>query len=1002
MKGLFNSLSNMNEELKSLNKNIEYNSIEFYKYVVLGQQAYTTILYNYLFLTVTQDSGMCGKLARQIPKEKLLKLYLHQVDADDILMSQTYGILHKIRRGFAILGLHYQNFGYDSAYSTFKIAVTPFFDEFLLFPITDSTHLLESLAWKYYHEKIVYKVGEIQKFSEKDIIFQASTTFLGKNYSERGYSKKNAIENLASKIVNAAVPKEQYLAIAQSQNYIKIERDAFVFSSSDYKETDNAIQHFSERYNVESFFMHFALLSRSQVKSWMSEQLNINSVVSPQTNVYRLKKTLISLGQEIILLQLLSLILKNNILKLLDFRALDKTVINIAPDEVHEQLSKMLLVDDITESLFDYMNTPIIESSQKAKNQITNCVIAAFFLSNFSPDKKFTQYFSNHISEIYRKIDTPFETDYRFSTIAFLSALNIRVRTNHYELEDGTFHAEIATGYGKNAPAYICENASMKVAKKCVWKDAYNDIVIQLRHFFTAPDADCSAKVLALFIRGIENSEITDIDFFLDFGILNGRNFPNISPISVSKIISRLKSLIKDSVVDRFLKIIYKINDNLYIETERGIYTYSTWLQSIVLNEEFPPQPSTNNMQIEDLYDSIVNPSFLSQKKLIDSNYKFVSKIYPISDSIAKYALEKNPDAYNYLQFISPETEALFENLKREKEEFSDIGSLTLNLDSDTNIIIIDSHKPFHTQIKDFIKELKINRITIACGYCFSSGLSLLKNITDYALSSEIPLELYIGALQKYNEAEPDNMITGIDKKTVKSLNSFLANDNVSLFTCSDRFYHGKLYIFEGDNTSVICMGSSNVSRAAFITNYELNIAFKTNTSSELFNGFSLWVKQLKYHSKEIKYLNESMFGDNELKQDGSVHLTRISLSSMKKRISELSNTEVQYRLNLWMSYSPDFITENLGVLSLPDYFVFVYSSKHLMVFESFQAGNAYFCIHYKDSFEDVINHIATFSKAEIFEFSRMSKRGYHTKNKFTLENNIKSHFKKSNPESPL
>ena len=630
----------------------------------------------------------------------------------------------------------------------------------------------------------------------------------------------------------------------------------------------------------------------------------------------------------------------------------------------------------------------------KEKVQIANSIIAVFFLSNFAPDKKFTQYFSDFIATFYERFGLDAEIDYRFSTIAFLSALNIRVKTNHHELGNGIFHAEIALGSEKNVPTYICENESMREAKKEVWKEAYNDIIIQLRHFFMSASEECSCDVLLLFVRGIRDTQVTNNDFFLDFGILNARNFPNFTRFSALKIIQQLRKLIDGCIVDDFLEVIYKANKDLYIEIDGVIYNYSSWLKSVASNVEIAPRLAIDAMQIKDIYVSIVNPSSITQKKLIDFDYKLVNKIYPLSDDIAKYAIKKNPDAYNYLQFVSIEIAELFEKLKTEEEQLSDIGSLAIKSDYDTNIIIMDSHKPFHLQIKNLIGDLKVNRIVIACGYCFASGLSLLKNLIDYALLSGIPLELNIGALQKYDDTDSSNIITGVDKTTIKLLNGFLSNDNVSLFTCTDRFYHGKLYIFEGEETSIICMGSSNVSRSAFITNYELNIGFKTKTGSELFNSFNLWYKQLRYHSKRIEYLDESMFGDNEIKQDGSVHLSRVSLPSMRKRISELSNAEVQYRLNLWMSHSPDFITENLGIPSLPDYFVFVYKEENLIVFESFQAGNAYFCIRYNNSFEDVINNIATFSKTEIFEYSQMSKRGYHVQNKFTLENNIKLYFK--------
>ena len=64
------------ERIKSISKEISYDTPEFNELVVLGQQVYSVVLYSYLFLTVDQDSGICGKLARKVPKEILLRLYL--------------------------------------------------------------------------------------------------------------------------------------------------------------------------------------------------------------------------------------------------------------------------------------------------------------------------------------------------------------------------------------------------------------------------------------------------------------------------------------------------------------------------------------------------------------------------------------------------------------------------------------------------------------------------------------------------------------------------------------------------------------------------------------------------------------------------------------------------------------------------------------------------------------------------------------------------------------
>ena len=161
------------ERIKSISKEISYDTPEFNELVVLGQQVYSVVLYSYLFLTVDQDSGICGKLARKVPKEILLRLYLQEMKIDGFENAENHGIFHSIRQGYAILGIHYQHLGYDSVFSTFKTATHPYFDHFLRQPITDYTHLLETFAWNHHHTKVSYAVKEIKRFSDRDVIFRA-------------------------------------------------------------------------------------------------------------------------------------------------------------------------------------------------------------------------------------------------------------------------------------------------------------------------------------------------------------------------------------------------------------------------------------------------------------------------------------------------------------------------------------------------------------------------------------------------------------------------------------------------------------------------------------------------------------------------------------------------------------------------------------------------------------------------------------------------------------
>ena len=441
------------------------------------------------------------------------------------------------------------------------------------------------------------------------------------------------------------------------------------------------------------------------------------------------------------------------------------------------------------------------------------------------------------------------------------------------------------------------------------------------------------------------------------------------------------------------MKVVCKANSGKYICINESIYNYGDWLQHIYDNKK--------SINVEDIsrlttiYDSIVNPTTELQKKLISNDYRLVQKIYPITDELALYSLDVNQDAYNYLSFVSPSVDSYYKKLKAEEINLANIETLNTLLGTDIKMSIMDSQKSFHSQLKLLISDLKIKKVRIACGYCFASGLSLLGDLIQKNLAAGILFELYIGSLQNYDEFVTDNLITVIDKATVRLLNQYLSFKNFELFTCPDRFYHGKLYIFEGEEFSVVIVGSSNLSRSAFISNYELNLAFRMPTGGVLFNNFLRWTDQLRYYSKKIKTLEESRFGNNELKLDGSVLIKRITPTCMINKICSLTNAEVQYRLNLWMSYEPDVIAEDLGILSLPNYFVFVYRKYGLIVLESFEAGNAYFCLKSDVSFKNLINKISTLSKTEIFEFSQMTKRGYHITNKFTLENNIRYYFRR-------
>ena len=374
---------------------------------------------------------------------------------------------------------------------------------------------------------------------------------------------------------------------------------------------------------------------------------------------------------------------------------------------------------------------------------------------------------------------------------------------------------------------------------------------------------------------------------------------------------------------------------------------------------------------------------------MLRENLLSLKLIKDISFEVAKFALDI--DIESFKNIVSP-SEDIIEYYNNKTVELEKQSVFHIPQTNTHNAFILDSYRPLHLQIIELLNGESIKDMIIACGYIFNSGLKYLDSIIDSTISSNGKVSFVVGALQGYSE-DTDNVLTGIDQNTVKQLNVYLRNQNFKLFTCTNRFYHGKLFYFKSEKNTVIVMGSSNVSHSAFASNLELNIAFVFENEDVLKSRFQEWIDKLLINCIQINHLDENRFGTNELQMAGSVVLKHISSDTIKRKIDELTNSEIQYRMNLWMKHSPDVIAEDLGIIALPDYFVFVYSRYKLIVLESFSAGNSYFCLNYKHSFESVINDISSFTKTEIFEYSRMTKRGYHIKNKLTLESNINSYF---------
>lgn len=294
--------------------------------------------------------------------------------------------------------------------------------------------------------------------------------------------------------------------------------------------------------------------------------------------------------------------------------------------------------------------------------------------------------------------------------------------------------------------------------------------------------------------------------------------------------------------------------------------------------------------------------------------------------------------------------------------------------------------------IKELIKRDEINIFLSAVGFVYESGLRIIENeLKLIAQRNNSDIEMIIGALQHFDCKNPD---TKIDRTTVKKINEMMDNLGVKVYTYQPSFYHGKYYYLQNGTRGYVIVGSSNISNTAFNKNYELDIIHTFNPKMN--NSFANWFFQLRNGSKEIIELEEGKFMQNhwESEQDAFVHISknRISLEDMHNEINKLTDDDKKFRLNLWMEHMPAYIYNNVSVNALQNYIMLVFTYNHLVVFESFIPGNAYYVFKY-DDLDSLVEKISQMTKSQMILAEYSIQRGNHIQNKDNLKRKIDKLF---------
>lgn len=297
--------------------------------------------------------------------------------------------------------------------------------------------------------------------------------------------------------------------------------------------------------------------------------------------------------------------------------------------------------------------------------------------------------------------------------------------------------------------------------------------------------------------------------------------------------------------------------------------------------------------------------------------------------------------------------------------------------------------------INGIVRKANITKLYAATGFVFSSGLRLLQESLNIINDRNGKCRIVAGSL---NSCANENVNNKIDKTTVNYLNALIRDKKIELYSYIGAFYHGKFYYLCNEDYAYIIIGSSNISKTAFRSNFELDILHKVKLGSSQDKLFSNWFNGFISQCDKITNLDEKQFEDfnwnNELDVFKPLNRKIVSSNEIKKRIAALTDEETQFRLNIWMDYRPDIICDDISIEALKSYTMFAFLEEELVVFESFEAQNAFYVFGCPNGLENLINSIAKLTKSQMTLSKWYVDRGNHISNRKSLQQRISRLFK--------
>lgn len=323
---------------------------------------------------------------------------------------------------------------------------------------------------------------------------------------------------------------------------------------------------------------------------------------------------------------------------------------------------------------------------------------------------------------------------------------------------------------------------------------------------------------------------------------------------------------------------------------------------------------------------------------------------------------------------------------------FKNLTVLQTPIASECSIVSEDDKIP--DILYNIAVSIKATDFRMAVGYAYKKGIELILPTILIVKNLKGSVELGIGALQNYNTSQH---VLGMDKLTANYINRLVEDGYIDgVFTCDEKFYHGKFYYISNGEISYVLVGSSNITKSAFTDNTEFDVLFRMDLSEnqmrERDSHFAKWYGNLKARTTFLNVLDVEKFTE-------TTHTGKSKKQSSDNAIRRsLTNKEENDRLDLILKYSPEihpspFVGAGKSSFkAFKKYHVFVFAEKNVIILESFSYGDA--CYAFSAGEFSIIKNIFSYTskmqiKASDYYITSIEHDGNYEKNFVALMNNV-------------